>query len=85
MTHAFAIFQDTQGGTTVQQTADLLQEYGPSTARLILLTDSDHLAQVIHHAEETGVKFYIQVKAQHGDGGDPNDSSHPCPGSPGCP
>lgn len=82
-THSFCVFQDSQGGDTVEKTADLLAEYGP-TARIILHTDSEHLVQVIRHAQETGVGFYIQVKAAHGDGGDPNNNSHPCPPSPGC-
>lgn len=84
-THSFCVFQDTQGGTTVQQTTDLLNEYGPSSARLILRTDSDHLAQVIRHAmSEGGAKLYIQIKSATGDGGDPLDNAHVCPPNQGC-
>lgn len=67
---ALCVFQDTQGGKTVQTVARELMEYGPTTARILILTD--------------GKGYFLQVKAAEGEGGDPNDSSHPCPGSPGC-
>jgi hypothetical protein len=68
---ALCVFQDTQGGNTVQTVAKELEEYGPAVARIILLTD--------------GKGYFLQVKAETGDGGGPLNESHPCPGSPGCP
>ena len=58
-------------GVTVQRVADDLAEYDASTARILILKD--------------GNDYYLQVKSATGDGGDPLNDSHPCPGSPGCP
>lgn len=56
-------------GDTVATVAAELQEYGPG-ARLFFL--------------KKGSEYFVQVKAAAGEGGDPNNNSHPCPGSPGC-
>jgi hypothetical protein len=45
-------------------------EYAGPDARLILM--------------KQGAKYYVCVKGADGDGGDPLNDSHPCPGSPGC-
>jgi hypothetical protein len=45
-------------------------EYAGPGARLRILKD--------------GKKMYVQVCAADGEGGDPINDSHPCPGSPGC-
>ena len=82
---AFCVFQDTQGGTTVQTVAEELMEYGPAKARLLLLTDDPSLTQAIRTAQARGAKFFIQVKSEKGEGGDPLNNSRPCPGSVGCP
>ncbi len=45
-------------------------EYAGPGARLRVLKD--------------GKKVYVQIVKEDGDGGDPINESHPCPGSPGC-
>ena len=46
-------------------------EYAGPNARLRILKDGD--------------KYYVQFVGPDGEGGDPLNDSHPCPGSPGCP
>jgi len=37
--------------------------------------------RILRHGQD----YALQVCDINGDGGDPLDDSHPCPGSPGCP
>jgi hypothetical protein len=57
-------------GATVQQVLTDLLEYGSEGTRIKILKD--------------GAEHYIQVVSSTGEGGDPLNDSHVCPGSPGC-